>query len=64
MQLTDEHIAEFQSLYRKHFGTDIGKDEALEKALRLIRLVEVVSRAAADELSETKTISSSPRRVP
>ena len=47
MQLADEHLAEFQTLYRKHFGKDISKDEALEKGLRLVRLIEVVSRALA-----------------
>ena len=40
--LTDEHIAEFQMLYRKHFGEDISKDKALEKGLRLVRLMEIV----------------------
>ena len=56
MQLTDEHIADFQLLYRKHFGKDITKDEALEKGLRLIRLVEIVSRAVADEQRDTQTM--------
>lgn len=42
MRLEDEHIAEFQMLYRKHFGKDIGKDEALEKGLRLVHLMETV----------------------
>lgn len=54
MQLTDEHIAEFQMLYRKHFGKDISKDEALEKGLRLIRLMELVSRAVAYEQNQSK----------
>ena len=49
MHLADEHIAEFQMLYRKHFGIDISKAEALEKGLRLIRLMEIVSRAVAKE---------------
>ena len=47
MRLADEHITEFQMLYRKHFGKDISKDEALEKGLRLIRLIEIVSRTVA-----------------
>lgn len=47
MQLADEHIEEFRMLYRKHFGKDISKDEALEKGLRLIRLYELVSRSLA-----------------
>jgi len=42
MTLTDEHIADFQMLYKKHFGKDIGKDEALAKGIRLVRLMEVV----------------------
>jgi len=49
MVIADEHIAEFQMLYREHFGKDISKDEALEKGLRLVRLIEVVSRAIANE---------------
>lgn len=36
-------------LYKKHFGTEITKEQALEKGLRLIRLVEAVSRVVADE---------------
>ena len=42
MQLTDEHIAEFQALYKKHFGKEISKEVALDKAIRLIQLVKVV----------------------
>lgn len=54
MRLTDEHIAEFQMLYRKNFGKDISKDEALEKGLRLIRLMELVSRAVAYEQDQSQ----------
>lgn len=49
MDLTDKNISEFQMLYKKHFGVEITKEQALEKGLRLIRLVEVVSRAVASE---------------
>ena len=41
-------------LYRKHFGKDISGAEALEKGLRLMRLVEIVSRAVADEQRDAK----------
>jgi hypothetical protein len=54
MRLTDEHIAEFQMLYRKNFGKDISKEEALEKGLRLIRLMELVSRAVAYEQNQSQ----------
>jgi len=49
MHLTDEHIEEFQMLYKKHYGVELTKEQALEKGLRLVRLIEVVSRAVADE---------------
>jgi hypothetical protein len=47
MLLADEHIAEFQALYKEHFGVELTKAQALEKGLRFIRLVENVSRALA-----------------
>ena len=64
MNLTDEHILEFQMLYKKHFGTEITREQALEKGLRLIRLVEAVSRAVADEQRETQNSAKNPCRVP
>ncbi len=50
--IADEHLEEFQALYRKHFGADITKAQALEKGARLIRLIETVSRALAKEKDE------------
>lgn len=49
MSLTDEDIAEFQVLYKKHFGKDLGKDEALAKGIQLIRLLEVVLKNSQPE---------------
>ena len=64
MNLTDDNLLEFQMLYKKHFGTEITKEQALEKGLRLIRLVEAVSRAVANEQQNTQNSARSPRRVP
>ena len=47
--LADKDILEFQMLYKKYFGVEITKEQALDKGLRLMRLIEVVSRAVADE---------------
>lgn len=47
MQLTDEDITEFQMLYQKHFGVDISKDAALEKGIRLVRLMEITLKHEA-----------------
>jgi hypothetical protein len=49
MVLADEHIAEFQALYKEHFGIELTKAQALEKGLRVIRLVENVSRIIATD---------------
>jgi len=49
MHLTDENIAEFQALYKKHYGQDISKEEALARGLRLIRLMEVVLKQSAEQ---------------
>lgn len=40
--LTEEQIINFQLLYKKNFGRDISKAEALELGLSLIRLVKAV----------------------
>ena len=64
MNLTDDNLLEFQMLYKKHFGTEITKEQALEKGLRLIRLVEAVSRVVADEQRNTQNSAKNPRRVP
>lgn len=55
MQLTDDHLAEFQMLYKKNFGVDISKEEALEKGSRLIRLMEVVLKESAKNLPHPLT---------
>lgn len=47
MQLADEHIKEFQVLYKKHYGVEISTAEALEKGIRLIRLMEIVLKHEA-----------------
>ena len=47
MQIADEKIIEFQLLYKKHFGIDINKAEALEKGIRLIRLMEITLKHSA-----------------
>ena len=43
MQLQDRHIYDFIALYQKHYGVALDRAEALEKGLRLCRLVELVA---------------------
>lgn len=39
--LSDEQITKFQTLYKNHFGKEISREEAYEKGIKLIRLVEI-----------------------
>lgn len=40
--LSDKQITKFQTLYIKHFGRKISRDEAYEQGVKLIRLVELI----------------------
>lgn len=62
MVISDEHIAEFQKLYQEHFGVELTKAQGLEKGLRLIRLVEVISRGVAEDQQPHKNTYEQGRR--
>lgn len=40
--LSDEQIKKFQTLYKNRFGKEISRDEAYEKGVKLLRLVELI----------------------
>lgn len=40
--LTDEQVTKFQDIYRESFGKEISKAEALEKGIKLVRMMEIV----------------------
>lgn len=42
MELSQAQIAEFQTLYRKHFGEDISVQEAQERGTEMVELVQFV----------------------
>jgi len=42
MQLPESKIRQFQDLYKKRFGIELTKEQALEKGLILIRQMELV----------------------
>ena len=41
MALDNEQIAKFQTLYKSRFGKEISREEAYEKGIKLMRLVEI-----------------------
>lgn len=42
MHLSDEHISQFQLLYKEHLGKEISKEDAYEQGVKLLRLVELI----------------------
>ena len=42
MQLLDSDVAEFQALYKAHFGKDIDHQTAYERLSKLVRQMEIV----------------------
>ena len=42
MKLTDTDVQEFQALYRKEYGKEISKEDALESANKLIRILQII----------------------
>jgi hypothetical protein len=44
MRLTVDHIKQFQALYQKRFGKEIGEKEAQEMGLKLVHLMARIYR--------------------
>jgi len=53
MKLTDEQITQFQTLYKKHFGADISKEQAHEEGIKLVRLMQLIYKPMTKEECET-----------
>lgn len=47
--LSDERIAQFQALYKKHFGEDLSKERAYELGAKLVRMVQLVYRPITEK---------------
>ena len=42
MQISKERLNEFKRIYKKRFKKELSDNEALEKAIKLSRLVEII----------------------
>jgi hypothetical protein len=42
MRLTDEQLSDFKKLYKERFGTELTDEEANEKGLKAVRLMELI----------------------
>ena len=59
MNFSDQHLEEFIAMYQKRFGVVLTKQEALEKAIRLVRFMKsVLEGSQSDAPPEPVPISS------
>lgn len=58
MQISDQHLDEFIELYRKNLGITIDRATALEKGMKLVRLMQITYQSPIQKEYEkhTKTI--------
>jgi len=49
MRLTDEHITQFQTLYKERFGAEISREDAHEKGIKLLRLMSLIYKPMTEE---------------
>lgn len=42
MHISDKQLAKFKALYKSHFGEDLTPQDALDKAIKLVRMMEIV----------------------
>lgn len=58
MVLDNEQITKFQTLYKSRFGKEISREEAYEKGIKLMRVVELtykpMKEAEYQELQERR----------
>jgi hypothetical protein len=40
--LSDKKIADFQAIYKARFGKEISREVAIEKGIKLLRLIEII----------------------
>ena len=53
MVLSDKDITKFQELYKKHFGIDISREDALDQGGKLLRLVSIVCKPLVEQGSNS-----------
>jgi hypothetical protein len=46
--LSDEMITKYQELVKKRFNREIGREEALENGIKLLRLVELIYKPISE----------------
>jgi len=49
MVLSDKEITEFQTIYKARFGKEISREDAIEKGIKLLRLIEIIYKPMTEK---------------
>ncbi len=49
MMLSDKQLEAFQEIYKKKFDKEISKQEAYEKGIKLVRLLQIIWKPMTQE---------------
>lgn len=49
MKISEAQLTTFKALYKQHFGEELSQKEALEKALKLVRMMQLVYQPITKE---------------
>ena len=49
MILSDKKITDFQAIYKARFGKEISREEAIEKGIKLLRLIEIIYKPMTEK---------------
>ena len=49
MKISEAQLTTFKALYKQHFGEELSQEDALEKALKLVRMMQIVYKPIAKE---------------
>jgi hypothetical protein len=47
--ISEAEVISFQQLYKKHFGREISREDALKKGIQLLRTVELTYKPMTEE---------------
>lgn len=42
MNISEAQLTNFKALYKKHFGEELSQEDAYEKALKLVRIMQLI----------------------
>jgi hypothetical protein len=49
MKISEAQLTSFKVLYKQHFGEELSQEEALEKALKLVRIMQLIYKPITKE---------------